>query len=189
MEGPRELEQPRWSLEESGFGLFFQTVTLSFQRYRRPARAIVGLLPTSLGALPLWDTGAGHYLLPVDDVEAVWIGITRPSSAPQLSLEALSVTGARISLQTLSKAVEPHEFILGWPINSLEYHVISRVGPSSANCVDKIDVTVLVEERGSQGQIVTTVRLVSFDEFTRNSSLPALRKLDSDVGYKGMLLP
>jgi hypothetical protein len=48
---------------------------VSFQRYPRPAGNIIIETPSSLGTLPVGMDQNGHFVLPVADNEAFWIGL------------------------------------------------------------------------------------------------------------------
>jgi len=58
-------------------GLFTDDAVVSFQRYLCPSDKVVADAPSSHGALPVAPAG-NHYLLPLPDQEAFWVGIVLP---------------------------------------------------------------------------------------------------------------
>jgi hypothetical protein len=58
-------------------GLFIDDAVISFQRYQCPSDKFVLEAPSSHGALPIAPEG-DHYLLPLPDQEAFWVGIILP---------------------------------------------------------------------------------------------------------------
>jgi hypothetical protein len=56
-------------------GLRLGPLTVSFQRFQRPAGGSLREAPPSLGALPVGEGKGGKWLLPVADDEAFWIGL------------------------------------------------------------------------------------------------------------------
>jgi hypothetical protein len=57
-------------------------LTVSFQRYRRPARDFLDLPPRSWGALPIGRGRDGDLLLPLGEDEAFWLGLSSKENAP-----------------------------------------------------------------------------------------------------------
>ena len=75
-------------------GLFIDYAVVSFQRYLCPSDKIVGDTPSSYGALPVAPEG-DHYLLPLPDQEAFWVGVILPKDWDRgtLSFAAMHADG------------------------------------------------------------------------------------------------
>jgi hypothetical protein len=84
----------RWVWQSDRGGLFIDYAVVSFQRYLCPSDKIVGDAPSSCGALPVAPEG-DHYLLPLPDQEAFWVGVILPKEWDRgmLSFAAMHTDG------------------------------------------------------------------------------------------------
>lgn len=78
-------------------GLFIDNALASFQRYLCPSNKVVGEAPPSHGALPIAPAG-DHFVLPLPDQEAFWVGILLPKDWDhrELHFSAMHVDGRRL---------------------------------------------------------------------------------------------
>ncbi len=96
---------------ESGCLLVGPFLAVSFQRYPRPAEGALTFRPTSFGALPVAMTSAGEFYVPLDEVEALWLGF----SASRTSAAVL----VRVAVETVAHGVVDAVSGLAWSEASL----------------------------------------------------------------------
>ena len=178
-----------WAPGEAGFGLRFEALALSFQRYERPESGVVSGIPRSLGALPVaWGHGK-RLLLPVDDREAFWIGVSsHPDAGYAVSLRMVSEDGSDIDIANGLRNVPPSFRVVGRP-SSGHISALSRTGGGIAMAFTYLSVSAQnVLGRGSE-TIKANIALADYDMFSTETGCPVPDRLDLEAGYKGNLLP
>lgn len=178
-----------WSPGEAGFGLLLGMLTVSFQRFERPSVGVIRVAPRSLGALPTARAGNGRLLLPVDDKEAFWIGLSSQEGIYIVELRALLNDGTQVQLGEVAQAVPPWTRIIGWSAAGNSYHVLSRVAAEIAPGVVSIHFAAQTVPSPSAGPIEDTIHLVDYAEYSTATCLPVPERIDTSAGYTGQLLP
>lgn len=178
-----------WSPGEAGFGLQLGTLTMSFQRFELPNTGVVRVAPRSLGALPIARARNGRLLLPVDDKEAFWIGLSSREEVYLVQLGALLNDGTGTQLGEEAQAVPPDTRIIGWSAAGTSYCALSRVATGSALGVESIYFAARRVASRDAGPIEDKVFLVDYAEYSAATLRPPPERIDPSAGYGGQLLP
>lgn len=178
-----------WIPCEAGYGLQLGTLSVSFQRYELPSTGLVHAIPRSLGALPVAKARRGQLLLPVDEREAFWIGLSSREEIYRIDLRALLSDGTYVQLGERAQSVPPIARIVGWPATEVSYHALSKAGADSTLGIATIHLWAQKIASRSTGWIEGNLTMVDYAEYSLATLRPAPEPLDPSAGYRGHLLP
>jgi hypothetical protein len=175
-------------------GLQLGSLTVSFQRFQRPADGIIQEAPPSLGALPVGEGSGRELLLPVADDEAFWLGVNTDREV------ALAVNVERQGGGMLD-AVSGRT----WSTRTPQTIVLSSFAIIAG--IRRDDGTVWAFARDSDGdtapaccaigffarrqrlRTLGSVRLVTYAIFTTRTGRAPPAAIDPSAGFKGFRLP
>ena len=172
----------------------------SFQRFARPASGAVGRAPPSLGALPVGTTEHGEFVLPIEEDEAFWVGVSATQSGPgeRVGLGAV-VRDGRIFDAVLGGACGPHGPCTRTtvPPSAVVPGIRQATGSGSwvfARAVPEGSPApacraVCIRAKNAEGRgAVAYLRLASYEEFVALTGLVRPEPLNPNYGYKGWRL-
>lgn len=178
-----------WTPSEAGIGLQLGTLTVSFQRYDLPKTGVISVVPRSLGALPIARARTGRLLLPVDEQEAFWIGLSSQEETYLVELRARLSDGTQARLGKKAQAVPPNTRIIGWSAAGASYYALSRVVSGRALGVKSIHFAAQKVAPSDVGLIEDNLLLVDYAEYSAATLRLPPERIDPSAGYGGELLP
>ncbi|WP_160108108.1 hypothetical protein [Pseudomonas izuensis] len=183
-------------------------VTLSFQRFIRPATDMIEHTPTSLGALPVAIDSQGVLILPLADDESFWIGLMVYQAPESILVEvAAEIEGGETVDVLCASPWHPDRHcttnlletprIAGIRRSDGKLDVFSRqtLNDGRRPCVRLRFYLRRTPSDKSEGESVDTdwhitlLRLVSYATFEAETGLPEPAPLDPTAGYQGWRLP
>lgn len=178
----------------SAAGLRFgSTLLASFQRFQRPANAILTGIPTSLGALPI-GSSSEDFLLPVGDDEGFWIGLQcegpmriglKVYTADTCVADALS--GNPWSDERAYRLnVAPFGAIAGIFRSARSWWTLAR--SAAPPCPASRCLRIVIFDTADRIATSALVHLISPKQFQDVTGI-AVPAFDLDAGCKGWLLP
>jgi hypothetical protein len=181
----------RWKtigfLGAAGFGLQWGALSISFQRYMLPVTGFVHSTPRSFGALPTGRSGSGRFLLPVDDKEAFWIGLSSAGGIYYLGLVVCLHDGRRIQLCDKAQ-IPPVKRVFGWPAGR-RHCVLSRTGAGRTPSVESILFDAECATGAPRARREATLLLTPYAAYAFATSRRPPEHIDDSSGYGGQLLP
>lgn len=180
---------PDWIEEAGSFGLRLATLAVSFQRFRRPKSGKVRDTPSSLGALPVATVGLTHFLLPLADDEAFWIGLSADEGGVfSVSVDVRSSDGQVKPASPDPVRIPPDVYLAGLP-RAKGYEVFSRGSTKAKANMTVLNITARIPVGSTDFTRIALVELVDYATFTERTGRAAPEGLDPDAGYKGYRLP
>jgi len=203
------VSQATWDWISRGRVCIPPGLELSFQRFARPEKNVIGSVPSSLGALPI-GLGAAHALvLPLADNEAFWIGLRGVSSSSQITLAVAvelenaelldAISGKMWDAGRPSKlSISDTPLIAGIRRPDGQWKVFARKTSDSADspCF-RLLFKVNAECVNGGDQLTPTsattrlvaLNIVDYAAFVAETGQPPPNSLDLNAGYKGWRLP
>jgi hypothetical protein len=180
---------PNWVEDADCFGLHLATLAVSFQRFRRHNSGKVTEAPSSLGALPVAAVGNGHFLLPLADDEAFWIGLSADEGGTfSVSIDVQSRDGQVKLVTPVPVHIPPDCWLAGLP-RDRGYDVFSRGNDKAKTAIAILSMTARMTVGSADVMRIAEVELVDYATFTERTDRAAPEGLDPDAGYKGYRLP
>ncbi len=145
--------------------------------------------PSSLGALPVAGLGRGHFLLPLADDEAFWIGLSADEGGVfSVSIDAQSRDGQVKPASPTPLRIPPDCRLAGLP-RAKGYEVFSRSSGKAKTDLAVLTITARMREGGADVRRIARIEFVDYATFTARTDHAAPEGLDPNAGYKGYRLP